>query len=226
MIPFFSLTDILLLVPALLLGLYAQSRVKSTFEKMSKVRASSGYSGADVARRMLQQNGIHDVEVEEVEGRLSDHYDPIKKKLRLSGNVYRSNSLAALGVAAHETGHAIQHQVGYRALILRQAIFPIARFGSSLLMPLLIGGIFFSIPVLVDIGIILYAGSVLFTLITLPVEFNASKRALAQLNSGGYLVGNEVRGAKKVLDAAALTYVAAAAVAVLNLIRLLLLREE
>jgi hypothetical protein len=223
---FFTPMDLVLLLPALAFSLYAQYKVKSTFSKMSRVSSSSGLTGKRVAEGLLNKNGIDDVQVEQVDGRLSDHYDPISKKLRLSSDVYNSNSLAALGVAAHETGHAIQHRVAYLPLKIRHAIFPVVRFGSSLWMPLFIGGLIFSIPKLIDIGIILFAGAVVFQIVTLPVEFNASKRALAQLETSGYISSREIGGAKKVLDAAAMTYIAATAMAVLQLIRLFLLREE
>jgi len=223
---FFSLTDILLLAPALILTLYAQWKVKSAFSRMSQVRSASGMTGAQVAESLLKRNSINDVTVEAVEGSLTDHYDPIKKKLRLSPGVYGSNSLAALGVAAHETGHAIQHKTGYSYLQLRQNLYPVSNFGSMLAMPLFIIGMLMSFKFLIDIGIILFAAAVFFTVITLPVEFNASKRALAQLSQGGYLSSNEIGGARKVLDAAALTYVAAAAMAVLQLIRLLPIRNS
>lgn len=223
---FFSTMDILLLAPALFLALYAQWKVKSAFSKMSQVRSSSGLTGAQVAESLLRRNNINDVTVEEVEGHLTDHYDPIHKKLRLSSGVYGSNSLAALGIAAHETGHAIQHKTAYSPLVLRQSLYPISNFGSMLAMPLFIIGLIMQFKFLIDLGIILFAAAVFFTLVTLPVEFNASRRALAQLSSGGYLQASEIDGAKKVLDAAALTYVAAAAMAVLQLIRLLLIRER
>jgi Zn-dependent membrane protease YugP len=221
---FFHPLDIILLLPAIVFTLYAQHKVKSAFAQMSQVRSASGKSGAEVAQKMLHQNGIYDVDVEETDGHLSDHYDPIRKKLFLSRQVFRSNSLAALGVAAHETGHAIQHKNAYLPLQIRQGIFPIARFGSSLAIPLFIAGIFLSIPFLQTVGIYFFVGAVAFTIITLPVEFNASRRALGQLSSGGYLRPDEIEGARKVLNAAAMTYVAAAAVAVLQLIRLLLIR--
>jgi len=222
--PLFSTTDILLLAPALLLAVYAQYKVKSVYRKMSQYRTASGLTGAQVARDMLRKNQIFDVEVEETTGTLTDHYDPRSKTLRLSSEVYRDNSLAALGVAAHETGHAVQHATGYAPLQLRSAFYPVANLGSSLGIPLFIGGLIFAIDPLQTLGIILFAGAVAFSLITLPVEFNASSRALAQLSSGGYLRQDEVGGARKVLQAAALTYVASTAVAVVHLIRLLLIR--
>ena len=222
---FFSPMDLVLLVPALILTLVAQVKVKSAFKKMSQVRSASGMTGAQVAKSLLQRNQLYDVEVEQVAGRLSDHYDPRAKVVRLSPEVYQSNSLAALGVAAHETGHAIQHKVAYAPLSWRSAIFPVANIGSKAAFPLFFIGIIIpSFSFLIDLGIILFAGAVLFHLVTLPVEFNASSRAMTQLSSGGYLSADEIGGAKKVLDAAALTYVAAAAMAVLQLIRLLLIR--
>lgn len=221
---FFSAMDIILIAPALLLTLYAQWKVKSAFTQMSKVRSSSGMTGAQVAESLLKRNNINDVSVEAVTGNLTDHYDPRQKKLRLSSEVFSSQSLAALGVAAHETGHAMQHKTAYAPLQLRQNLYPISNFGSMLAMPLFILGFILSFKILIDIGIVLFAAAVFFTLITLPVEFNASRRAMAQLSQGGYLRAEEIGGARKVLDAAALTYVAAAAMAVLQLIRLLLLR--
>lgn len=224
---FYLDSTFLILIPAFILTIFAQIAVKNAFSKMSKVRSSSGMTGAQVAQSLLRKNNIYDVDVEEVRGNLTDHYDSRRKKLRLSSAVYNSSSLAALGVAAHETGHAIQHAHSYMPLGIRQAIFPIAHFGSSWgLWIFFIGFIFTPLNYLRDVGILLFAGAVLFYLVTLPVEFNASHRALAQLSSGGYLRNEEVNGARKVLDAAALTYVAAAAMAVLHLIRLLILRGD
>jgi uncharacterized protein len=223
---FFSMRDIIMLLPALILSLYAQWKVKSTFKKMSERRSASGMTGAQIAKSLLQRNGINDVQVEAVAGSLTDHYDPTHKVLRLSENVYGSNSLAALGVAAHETGHAIQHRTSYSPLALRSSILPVANLGSTLAVPLFIGGMLLRMPVLIDIGIVLFIGAVAFTLVTLPVEFNASRRAMAQLSAGGYLRSDEVSGAKSVLDAAALTYVAAAAMAVLQLVRLIMIRNN
>lgn len=213
----------MLLIPAMLLALWANSLVKSTFRKFAKVKASSGLTGAEVAKRLLDANGLSTIPIEVVSGQLSDHYDPRKRILRLSGDVANSRSVSAIGVAAHEVGHAIQHQNAYGAFELRQTIFPVARLGSQMAMPLFIGGLFFYGP-LMDIGIILFSAAVVFQLVTLPVEFDASKRALALLDTRGYLVQQEVGQARKVLRAAALTYVAATAVAVLQLLRLLILR--
>jgi len=214
----------ILLIPAILLSLYASTKVKSAFNKFSQKATRRGISGKEVARYILQQNNLSSVQIEEAEGKLTDHYDPRKKVLRLSSENYRGSSIASLGVAAHEAGHAIQHGTGYSFLHIRNAIYPVANIGSNLAWPLVLAGFLFSFPSLIDIGIILFSGAVFFTLITLPVEFNASKRALVELRRGGFLETDELTGAKKVLDAAALTYVAAAAVAVLQLLRLLILR--
>lgn len=222
----FTMNDMILLLPALILSVYAQWKVSSTFKKMSERRAASGMTGAQVARMLLQRNGIDDVKVETVPGSLSDHYDPTHKVLRLSEPVYDSNSLAALGVAAHETGHAIQHHTAYSALSLRSAILPVANIGSKLAIPLFLGGMLMRMDFLITIGIVMFLGAVAFTLVTLPVEFNASRRAMAQLTSGGFLRNDEIQGAKSVLDAAALTYVAAAAMAVVQLIRLIMIRNH
>ena len=224
---YFGMSDILLLAPALILTLYAQFKIKSAYNKWSQVSSTSGLTGAQVAKSLLQRNSILDVEVGRVEGNLTDHYDPIHKTLNLSDGVYAANSIAAIGVAAHETGHAIQHKVAYGPLKLRQTMYPLANFGSMLAMPLFIIGLMVSsLKFLTTLGIAFFAASVFFTLVTLPVEFNASKRALAQLTSSGMIKGEEVDGARKVLDAAALTYVAAAAMAVLQLIRLLMIRND
>jgi uncharacterized protein len=217
-------STMIMLIPALILSIYAQFKVKSAFAAMSKIRSASGLTGAQAAKSLLQRNGINDVIVEEVKGNLTDHYDSRSKKLRLSTDVYNSTSLAALGVAAHETGHAIQHHTSYVPLNIRQSVFPVANIGSSLGIPLFFIGLILSFKPLLDIGIIVFAGAVLFHIVTLPVEFNASSRALAQLSSGGYLRADEISGARKVLNAAALTYVAAAAMAVIQLLRLVLLR--
>ncbi len=219
-------STMILILPALALTIYAQFKVKSAFNEMSKRKAASGMTGAQVAQSLLQRNNIYDVTVEETPGSLTDHYDSRSKKLRLSSDVYHSSSLAALGVAAHETGHAIQDSLSYAPLSWRQTIFPVANLGSTLGIPLFFIGFLFSMKPLIDLGIIVFAGAVLFHLVTLPVEFNASSRAMAQLSNGGYLRQDEVKGAKKVLDAAALTYVAAAAMAILQLLRLILLRGD
>jgi len=220
----FSVTDLMLIVPAMILAIYAQYKVKSTYNHFSKIRSMKGMTGSKVATEILRGNQIYDVEVEETGGVLSDHYDPIKKKLKLSSEIFRSSSIAALGVAAHEAGHAIQHKLGYTPLQLRHSIFPVANIGSTLAFPLFIVGLFMNSGILMEIGIWLFAGAVIFQIVTLPVEFNASKRALLQLENGGYLTHDEIGSARKVLNAAALTYVAATAVAIMHLIRLLILR--
>lgn len=203
----------------------AQGNVSSTFNRYSKVANSRGYTGADVAKMLLHQNGIYDVQVERINGSLTDHYDPTKKVLRLSDSVYGSKSVAALGVAAHETGHAVQHAKGYVPLTLRSAIFPVVSFSSKIAMPLFIMGIllagFINSYSLALAGAILFGAVVVFQVVTLPVEFNASSRALKMLADYNYLEPKEVSGARKVLSAAALTYVAAAAASLVQLLRLL-----
>lgn len=210
------------ILPLILVG-WAQMRVRSAFKKYSQVAAASRLSGAETARRILQQQGIYDVSVEETGGMLSDHYDPRAKAVRLSSDNFHGHHLAGLAVAAHEVGHAIQHAHGYVPLNLRHAILPVANLGSTLGFPLIMAGMFFGAAGLMDIGILFFAGAVLFQIVTLPVEFNASSRAMAIL-SQGYLASDEVRSARKVLNAAAMTYVATAATAVLQLASMLLMR--
>jgi Zn-dependent membrane protease YugP len=197
-------------LPALLLGLWAQYKVKSAFERYSKVRGFTGLTGAEVARRMLNSNGLNNVQVEEVAGMLSDHYDPTSRTLRLSREVYNSNSLAAAGVAAHESGHAVQHAEGYTALKFRTAMVPSVQIGSWLGPIIFIVGYFFSSASLSWVGIILFAATALFALVTLPVELDATRRAKAWLGTSGVIYNSEMEGVDRVLDAAALTYVAAA----------------
>lgn len=216
----------IILIPAILLSLFAGSRVKSTFAKYSKTGNRNGLTGRDVAERILQQNGLYDVAIQHVKGNLSDHYDPKSKTVRLSDGVYNSTSLSAVSVAAHECGHALQHDTGYVPLNIRHAIVPAVNFANSAAMPLIMIGMFmgggFS-EILINIGILFFSGAVIFQLVTLPVEFNASSRALDILEEEQYLDREEMEPAKKVLNAAALTYVAAAAAAVLSLVRLLIL---
>jgi len=219
----------LLLIPAMILALYAQGKVRSTYKKYSSEFTSARISGAEAASQILGASGAGFVKVEKVAGHLTDHYDPRQKVLRLSEGVYESPSIAALGIAAHEAGHALQHQAGYAPFHLRSVIYPAARFGSTLAFPLFFIGFFFSRKgpsVLMDIGILLFAVAVLFSVITLPVEFDASRRALALLRDGGYLRGKELDGAKKVLSAAALTYIAATTMAVLQLLRMVMMRDS
>lgn len=215
-----------LLIPAVIFSLYAQFKVQSTFNKYLKINASSGRTGAQVARDLLDHNQLSDVPVELTPGSLSDHYDPRTRILRLSPEVYHGRSLASLGVAAHETGHAVQHAHAYIPLNLRNTIFPIASLGSNLgFFLFFIGFIFGGNTFMIDLGIILFSFFVFFTVLTLPVEFNASSRAMDMLTDSGYLVrGQEESGARKVLQAAAMTYVAAAATAILQLVRMLLIR--
>jgi Zn-dependent membrane protease YugP len=214
----------LILIPAFVLAIYAQSKVRSTYSKYSKVPASGRLTGREVAEMLLNQNQLSEVKVEPVAGSLSDHYDPRKRSVGLSPEVYGGRSVAALGVAAHEVGHAIQHGTGYAALTLRDGLVPVANLGSTMLFPLIIGGLLFQIRPLLDIGIILFSFAVLFQLVTLPVELDASRRAKKMLRGSGLLAEAELEPAGKVLNAAALTYLAAASVAVLTLIRLLILR--
>ena len=204
---------------------FAQMRVTSAFNKYSKVRSRRNISAYDAARRLLDYNGLQNVRIEKVAGKLTDHYDPRGKVLRLSDSTYSSNSVAALGVAAHEAGHAIQDQVGYAPLRIRSILVPAANFGSQISWFFILGGIFLEFIGLIDIGIALFSLAVLFQLVTLPVEFNASSRALAALEGGAILDKDEIPAARKVLNAAALTYLAATLVAILQLLRLILLRN-
>ncbi|HEU4797675.1 MAG TPA: zinc metallopeptidase [bacterium] len=226
---FFWDPTFVLVLPAIILALYAQFKVQSTFRRYSEVRSSTGYTGAQAAAALLQRQGINDVKIEPVpgpmSGMLSDHYDPRNKVLRLSEQVYGSDSLAALGVAAHETGHAVQHRVGYAPLALRSAIVPVAQFGTTAAWILFLLGLFLSRPGLMDLGILLFLGYVMFAIVTLPVEFNASARAVELLQGQGMVLPQEAQGVRAVLNAAALTYIAAAAMAVLQLVRLIVLRN-
>ena len=200
--------------------------IKNTFNKYSKIGSSKNMTGAEVARYLLKANGIIDVQVMQVKGNLTDHYDPKNKVLRLSDATYASTSVAAIGVAAHETGHAIQHDVKYGPLVLRSSLVPVANIGSSAGPYIAVLGLFLGMPVIINIGLLMFAAAILFYLITLPVEFNASSRAIAALDSSGLLIGNELKSAKKVLNAAAMTYVASALVAVASFIRLLLIAGQ
>jgi len=226
---FFWDSTFFLLIPPLLLAFYAQAKVKGAYSKYSRVFAASRVSGARMAQEILNLGGANEVKIEKASGRLSDHYDPRKKALRLSEGVYASGSIAALGIAAHEAGHALQHHTGYLPLHLRNAIYPVASFGSTLAFPIFLVGFFFSSrgpSILMDIGIFLFAGAVLFSVLTLPVEFNASRRAMGLLEERGYLRGKELDGARQVLSAAALTYVASTAMAAMQLLRMFLLRQS
>jgi len=216
-------TYILVLIGAVL-SMLASAKVNSTFNKYSRMRSASGMTGAEAAQRILQQNGIYDVSVEHVSGNLTDHYDPKNKVLRLSDATYASDSVAAVGVAAHECGHALQHNVGYLPLRIRSAIVPAANIGSKLGIPIiLLGVILGSNYFLIELGIWVFSLAVLFQIVTLPVEFNASNRAMVMMERYGILGGDELRSTRKVLSAAAMTYVAAAASSILQLLRLVLL---
>lgn len=221
----FDPTYVLVLIGAVIC-LIASARVKSTFNKYSQYRSMSGMTGAQAAERILNSAGIYDVTVCHISGSLTDHYNPSKKTLNLSDSVYGSNSVAAIGVAAHECGHAIQHQKNYVPLTLRTAIVPVANIGSTLAWPLILIGLFFNrstSAMLINLGILCFSFAVLFQLVTLPVEFNASRRALHILGEQGILSDSELPYTRKVLKAAALTYVASAAAAILQLLRLVLL---
>ena len=223
---------IIIMIPALIFSLWAQFKVNSTFKKYAKVRNRRGLTGADVARRVLDANGLHHVNIEHVRGHLTDHYDPRANVIRLSDSVYASTGIAALGVAAHEAGHAVQHAVGYAPIKLRTAIIPLTRFGSFMAMPLFIIGMLFAGAsymgndigsVFMMAGILFFSFSTLFQLVTLPTEFNASSRAMKALNNGGILASDELHAARATLSAAAMTYVAALATSLASLLRLILI---
>lgn len=225
---FFDPTFVLL-IPALIFAMWAQWKVQSTYQKYSQVRAANGLTGREMAKAIMLRNGITDVGIEEVGGVLSDHYDPRAKMVRLSPANYEEPSIASIAVGAHEVGHVLQHARGYVPLAIRSAVAPVASVGSMAAFPLFLIGFLFRNSMglwLMDLGILFFTGAVLFQFVTLPVEFDASKRALVQLTESGSLAPQEVEGAKRVLDAAALTYVAAAAMAALQLLRLLLLRNS
>ena len=223
---YFDYYYLVLVVPTLLLSLYAQFKVKSAFSKYSQVQTMRKISGKEAAALLLRSNSISDVSIQRVGGSLSDHYDPSHKVLRLSDPVYDKTSIAAVGVAAHETGHAIQDKEKYAPLVLRSTLVPVANIGSSAGPYLALAGIIFRMNLLLNIGIILFACAVLFYLITLPVEIDASRRALKVLEHNAILSQEELKGAKKVLSAAALTYVASALTAMANLLRLILISRD
>lgn len=219
----FDTTYLVLVVPALLIALIAQIQVKSAFSRYARVRCTSGLTGAQAAQRILQANGITDVRIEHISGKLTDHFDPQAKVIRLSDEVYGVASIAAVGVAAHEAGHAVQYATDYAPIRIRAAIIPATRIGSNLSWPLLIAGLIFNWSVLVWAGILLFGLVTVFQLATLPVEFNASRRALAAIESRNLLTDDELRGARSVLRAAAMTYVAALLVSFAQLLRLIIL---
>ena len=214
---------LVLVLPAFLVALIAQARVKSTFNKFNQYRMSAGITGAEAARRVLDANGLQHVRIEHVQGELTDHYDPATDVIRLSDSTYMSPSIAAAGVAAHEAGHACQYAQEYAPIRLRTSMVKICNIGANLSWPAILLGYLLSFRPLVFIGIVLFSLSVLFQLVTLPVEFDASKRAIAALQQGGIMTEPELDGTKKVLKAAAMTYVAALAVSVANLLRLVLI---
>ncbi len=222
----FDWTYIVFILPCVIITLICQAKVKSTFSKYSKIRNSRNMTGAQAAEYVLRQNGVTGVRIEHIEGSLSDHFDPRTNVIRLSDTVYNSNSVAAIGVAAHEAGHAVQHAQNYLPNKIRGVILPLANLGSKLSWILILLGLVFTAKVgftLLYIGIILFSLSVLFTIATLPVEFNASKRALECIRESNLLVGEEYKGAKRTLQAAAMTYVAAALTAVMQLLRLIVI---
>ena len=212
-----------IMIPVFLFALFCQAKVKSAFSKYSKVANRRGMTGADAAYQLLRLNGITDVKIKKINGSLTDYYDPRAKEICLSQDVFDSRSVAAIGVACHEAGHACQHAQGYAPLKIRNAVIPVTRIGSFLGVPLALIGMFLYSDPLIYAGIILYAAVAFFQLVTLPVEFNASKRALQTIETNGFLKGEEYNGAKKVLTAAALTYVAALASALATLLRLFLI---
>lgn len=222
---YYDPTYILVLI-GVVICLLASSNVNRTFQKYSRVRSHTGMTGREAAEQILHQNGIYDVQVQHVSGNLTDHYDPRNKTLNLSDATYSSASVAAIGVAAHECGHAVQHANGYAPLKIRGALVPVANFGSTLAWPLILIGFLIrgdASVLLIDLGILLFSAAVLFQIVTLPVEFNASSRALKTLEKNGMLYTEEVADTRKVLRAAALTYVASAASAILQLLRLILI---
>ncbi len=213
---------ILIIFAAFILGMIARSRVNSTFNHYSRVRNGLGLTGVSMARSILDNYGLANINIEKVQGKLTDHYDPRSKTLRLSSGVYASDSVAAIGIAAHEAGHAVQHAMGYAPLKFRTALVPVANLGSKMLFPLLIGGFFFRMTNLIYVGAALYGAALLFQLVTLPVEFNASARAVEWLEKERGFPPSDVAGVKKVLTAAALTYVASALAAIGQMLWLLL----
>lgn len=223
--PFFDPTMIML-IPAIIISFWAQTKINSTYSKYSGVGTRNGYTGQQVARMMLDEAGLYDVRIEVVNSKLGDHYDPSQKVLRLSPEVFYNGTISSAGIAAHEVGHAIQHKEKYAPLVIRNSIVPAVNLGSSLSWILFIAGLFLGFRGLTTLGILLFSGVVIFQIITLPVEFNASSRALRILGSRGILYGDETKNAQKVLDAAAMTYVAATLMAVSQLIRLIAISND
>ncbi len=216
---------LLVMIPTIVMGIITQGMVKSAYHTYSRLGTRRGLSGQEAARYILDSNGLYDVPIQMTPGHLSDHYDPTRRVLRLSPGVYQGRSIASVGIAAHEAGHALQHAESYIPLTFRNQIFPLASFGSNFAIPLALGGLLFY-PPLITLGILLYAGAVLFSIVTLPVEFNASSRAKSLLMSSGIITQDENEGVSKVLGAAAMTYVATTLSAILTLLYLLGLRNE
>lgn len=219
---FFWDISMIILIPGLLLAMYAQAKVSSTYNRYKKITSHSGYTGAQFARKMLNDNGLYDVTITQISGRMSDHYDPRANQVRLSAEVYNGTSIASLGIAAHEVGHAVQHATNYFPLTVRNLVVPVTNFSSSIYMLFIFIGIITNSFSMIQFGIMLFAVIVIFQVITLPVEFNASRRAIATLGGDGVLDAEELSGAKRVLGAAAMTYVAAMVTAVLQLLQLLM----
>jgi Zn-dependent membrane protease YugP len=220
----FSMMGMVFLLPLYIFAMFMQFNVKSTFKKYAQVRAYRGSTGAEVARSILDRNGLNDVRIEQVAGSLTDHYDPRSNVIRLSESVYHDQSIAAISVAAHEVGHAIQYAEGYAPIKVRNTVLPLANIGSQSIGLLIFAAFIFRSSLMIDIGILFYLFAIIFHIVTLPVEFNASSRAITQLTEGYYIDEEEKKSAKKVLGAAAMTYVAAAAIAVGELVRLVLYR--
>ncbi len=226
--PFFYYYDptYFLVIIGFVFAMFASTGVQRAFNKYSKVKSYRNYTGADAARKILDDNGLYNVRIEHINGNLSDHYDPKANVIRLSDATFSDTSVAAIGVAAHEAGHAVQHAVGYVPIKVRNAIVPAVNIASTLSMPLFLIGLLFALPALTNIGILLFSGALVFQVVTLPVEFNASRRALTILNQSAMLEDDELTGAKKVLRAAAMTYVAAVISTALQLLRLVLLSNS
>jgi len=223
--PFFYYYDptYILVIIGFIFAAIASAGVQGAFSKYAKVKSYRGYTGADAARKILDENGLYDVKIEHISGNLNDHFDPKANVIRLSDATYSDSSVAAIGVAAHEAGHAVQHAVGYAPIKVRNAIVPAVNIASTLSMPLFLIGLIFAYPTLTTLGIILFSAALIFQVVTLPVEFNASRRAITILNQSAMLEDDELKGARKVLTAAAMTYVAAVISTALQLLRLVLL---
>jgi len=214
----------ILIIPVLILSFYAQSKVKNSYNKFNKVKSSTNLTGAEAAEKILNRNGVSNITIKKIGGTLTDHFDPRSNVVSLSEEVYNKSTVSSISIAAHEIGHVLQHQTDYTPIKIRSAILPVASFGSKAAFPLFLIGFLFQTRFLMDLGIIFFAGALLFHLVTLPVEFNASHRAYSELSNGILVRENELRGTKKVLNAAALTYVASTLMALVQLLRLIILR--